>query len=101
MSVREWLVPSGKGSATPDAAEEYRIYTCEPETLNVAQLNRAVKALREVRYQSALRIARLETALRDIEAHHGDQNDRAHRPQDRSRTLRICRDALASTWGKE
>ncbi len=41
--------------------------------------------------------ARLRAALRDIEAHHVDLNQRAGRPEDRSQTLRIARRALEAT----
>lgn len=39
---------------------------------------------------------RYEKALKEIESHHATQNDRAGRPQEKSRTLSIVRTALSA-----
>lgn len=44
--------------------------------------------------EAADRIERLETALRELEAHHAANNNAVGRPQECSKTLRIIRAAL-------
>ncbi len=68
------------------ALSEYELYTKEPESLMVGQLNSAVRGLREVIYQQQLREAQLVDALRDIEFGE-DGTPRGWPDQRRVRTL--------------